>query len=347
LTQGGFGADPFGGAPFGDPFGGPVGQPPPGPTPPAYPPAPRQPETNTLATLSVVFAFVFAPAGAVLGHLSLSQIARTGQRGRDRALVGITLSYVVIVVAVVAFVVWAVSGPDAPSPGAPSAPTIGSAATTTSPAPSTSTPPAPPPPPAPPKVDADALPGVLLPLDEVQRVSDDPGQASIFTAEGLIEPRPELGTYSDTSCLGSYARGTPMGYAGNEPVRYVGADSGNMNAGPKAGQVVRQGAAMFADDAAAQKAFDDYVAMWRNCVGKSTQFTPTNGTGFSVVYGTPEELAPGVMAVRNTSPELNVVQLIHVIAVKSNVLIDNTFNSRALGDIPIDVTQAMLDRIPN
>ena len=73
----------------------------------APPPPPRQ-ETNTFATLSVVFAFVFAPVGAVLGHLGLSQIRRTGQRGHDRALIGLTLSYAFIVIAIVAVVVWAV-----------------------------------------------------------------------------------------------------------------------------------------------------------------------------------------------------------------------------------------------
>lgn len=38
--------------------------------PPAEPPGtpPYRPAVNTLATLSLVFAFVFAPAGAVLGH---------------------------------------------------------------------------------------------------------------------------------------------------------------------------------------------------------------------------------------------------------------------------------------
>ena len=58
-----------------------------------------------MATLSVVFAFVFAPAGVILGHLALSQIHETGERGRDRALVGVTLSYVFITVAVVALIV--------------------------------------------------------------------------------------------------------------------------------------------------------------------------------------------------------------------------------------------------
>jgi hypothetical protein len=91
------GGDPFGVDPF-DPFtGGATGAP--------ETPAPQQQETHTLATLSVVFAFVFAPAGLVLGHLALSQIHQTGQRGRDRALVGVTLSYVFITVALVALIV--------------------------------------------------------------------------------------------------------------------------------------------------------------------------------------------------------------------------------------------------
>jgi hypothetical protein len=97
------GGDPFGGDPFmGDPFA--VGLP--GASASRAPtPTSQQRETNTLATLSVLFAFVFAPAGVILGHLALSQIHETGDRGRDRALVGITLSYVFITVAVVALVV--------------------------------------------------------------------------------------------------------------------------------------------------------------------------------------------------------------------------------------------------
>jgi eukaryotic-like serine/threonine-protein kinase len=104
MKHGGYGGDP-GTAPGGDPFGSdPFTV---GPTSPSGAPAPtsQQQETNTLATLSVVFAFVFAPAGVVLGHVALSQIHETKDRGRDRALVGVTLSYVFITVVVVALVV--------------------------------------------------------------------------------------------------------------------------------------------------------------------------------------------------------------------------------------------------
>ncbi|WP_232004866.1 DUF4190 domain-containing protein [Mycobacterium sp. ACS1612] len=102
MTHGGYRGDPFGADPF-DPFT----------SAPAAPetPAPQQQETHTLATLSVVFAFVFAPAGLILGHLALSQIHQTGQRGRDRALVGVTLSYVFITVVVVALLVAAAGVP--------------------------------------------------------------------------------------------------------------------------------------------------------------------------------------------------------------------------------------------
>src|SRR5262245_12631533 len=109
MTDGGYdrgpaaagGDDPFGAGPFaGDPFT--VGQP---GTARAPTPTSQQQETNTLATLSVVFAFVFAPAGVIIGHVALSQIHETGDRGRDRALVGVTLSYVFITAVVVALVV--------------------------------------------------------------------------------------------------------------------------------------------------------------------------------------------------------------------------------------------------
>ena len=66
---------------------------------------------NTLATLSVVFAFLLAPVGAILGHFALRDIRRRGDRGRNRALVGLTLSYAFTVIAVVALVLWASPAP--------------------------------------------------------------------------------------------------------------------------------------------------------------------------------------------------------------------------------------------
>jgi len=104
MTYGGeYGAsaDPFGSEPSGSsPSGGQT---------PAPAPAPSG-EANTLATLSIVFAFIFAPVGVGLGHVALAQISRRGGRGRDRALIGLTLSYVFILFAVVALIVWLIIG---------------------------------------------------------------------------------------------------------------------------------------------------------------------------------------------------------------------------------------------
>lgn len=61
---------------------------------------------NLFAVLSVPFALLSPPAGAVLGHLGLGRIKRTGERGRTLALVGVVLSYLLCVALVVGLVLW-------------------------------------------------------------------------------------------------------------------------------------------------------------------------------------------------------------------------------------------------
>ncbi|MCZ7473056.1 DUF4190 domain-containing protein [Micromonospora sp. WMMC273] len=60
--------------------------------PPGQGPGPRG--TNVLAILSLVFAFVFAPAGIVCGHLAKRQIRQTGEDGDQLATWGLVLSYI-------------------------------------------------------------------------------------------------------------------------------------------------------------------------------------------------------------------------------------------------------------
>ena len=78
----------------------PPAAPTPPPAQPVYPaygqPAPGYyaPPTNTMAILALVFGFVFAPVGIVLGHLALGQIKRTGESGHGLALAGLILGYV-------------------------------------------------------------------------------------------------------------------------------------------------------------------------------------------------------------------------------------------------------------
>ena len=69
---------------YGQPAYGPPGY---GP-PPGYPPMYRR-QTNTMAILALVLAFVFAPAGLILGVIARKQIRQTGEDGDGLALAGI------------------------------------------------------------------------------------------------------------------------------------------------------------------------------------------------------------------------------------------------------------------
>lgn len=81
---------------------------------PGYGAPPGQaPGTNVLAILSLVFAFVFAPAGIVFGHIARRQIRQSGEQGAQLATWGLGLSYVFTAFYVVAccgwiaFLIWA------------------------------------------------------------------------------------------------------------------------------------------------------------------------------------------------------------------------------------------------
>ncbi|MBE1546390.1 peptidyl-prolyl cis-trans isomerase B (cyclophilin B) [Mycobacterium sp. OAS707] len=75
------------------PYAGPYGY-------PGYPPR----GTNALAIVSLVCAFLFAPLGIIFGHISLSQIKKTGEDGRGLAIAGLVISYLITVFTVVAIV---------------------------------------------------------------------------------------------------------------------------------------------------------------------------------------------------------------------------------------------------
>jgi peptidyl-prolyl cis-trans isomerase B (cyclophilin B) len=66
---------------------------------------PRPRPTNALAIASLICAFLFAPLGIVFGHISLSQIKRTGEEGRGLAIAGLVISYLATVLAIVVVVV--------------------------------------------------------------------------------------------------------------------------------------------------------------------------------------------------------------------------------------------------
>ncbi|KUH99302.1 peptidylprolyl isomerase [Mycobacterium sp. IS-3022] len=87
------------------PSGGLQPQPPPYGYPPHYYGYPPPKQTNTLAIVALVCAFVFAPLGILFGHLSLSQIKKTGEEGRGLAIAGLVIGYLVTVATVLIIVV--------------------------------------------------------------------------------------------------------------------------------------------------------------------------------------------------------------------------------------------------
>ena len=132
-------AAPAPGQPYGQPASGLPASGPPGFVPPGYvPPGPgvqgydvqgygvqgygvqgqppfAQPQgTNTMAILSLVFAFLFWPLGIVFGFIARSQIKRTGEGGGGLALAGLIVSLVwlglLVLIAVLA-IVFASSAP--------------------------------------------------------------------------------------------------------------------------------------------------------------------------------------------------------------------------------------------
>src|SRR3954453_17787277 len=80
--------------------------PPYGAYPPTYDPYgyPRPRPTNGMAIASLICAFVFAPLGIVFGHISLSQIKKSGEEGRGLAIAGLVISYLVTVLSVLVVV---------------------------------------------------------------------------------------------------------------------------------------------------------------------------------------------------------------------------------------------------
>jgi hypothetical protein len=57
-------------------------------------PYPQAAPTNTMAILALVFAFVFAPASIVMGHVAKKQIRQTGESGEGLATAGLWLGYI-------------------------------------------------------------------------------------------------------------------------------------------------------------------------------------------------------------------------------------------------------------
>ena len=299
------------------------------PVPPVIsaPPPPPRHETNTFATLSVVFAFVFAPVGAVLGHLGLSQIRRTGQRGHDRALIGLTLSYAFIVIAIVAVVVWAVvrTGP-------------GPSSTVASP-PDRATSPA-----APDErlVKAAQLPQLLLSIDEVKQAVNAPALAKVEEGSGLsgdkginVTPR---------ECLSALFGGGASAYErSSSRAAFTRALSGD---GQNGMILLNEAASTFESTAAATNLVSRTVGEWRGCAGKSVTLI-VDGNPLVLDVGEPTQNGT-VMMLRNTlRGSKSGFSTDRAITSEANVVIDLDAQGFDLDDSLQTIANRIVDRVPN
>ncbi len=61
---------------------------------------------NVLAIVSFVSSFFISLAGIICGHIALSQIKRTGERGRGFAIAGLVIGYATLVLGIIFAIVW-------------------------------------------------------------------------------------------------------------------------------------------------------------------------------------------------------------------------------------------------
>lgn len=280
---------------------------------------------NALATLSVVFAFVFAPVGAVFGHLGLSQIRRTGERGRERALIGLTLSYVFTLIAVAVLVTWTIVGV---RPAGSS--TVGTSPAAVSPEPEQ------------PLVTAAQLPKLLLSIDEVKQAVNAPNLAKVQDATALIGTQGV--TVTPPECLSAVFASTAQAYH-LSPVR--GIFSRAITGEGRDGMVIlNETMSTFENTSAATDLVSQVSDEWRGCVGKSVTLA---GQGSTVTLDVGEPAASGtVMTIQNSlEGSLPGFSSDRAIAAKANVVIDMDAQGFDMGDALKTLADQILARVPS
>lgn len=301
--------------------------------PPTQPPIIWAPtparKVNALATLSVVFAFVAAPVGVVLGHLGLSQIRRTGQRGRERAVIGLTLSYAFTLIAVAVLVIWMVVGARPTSSStvatAPTAATssVGSV-------------------PGPPLVTAAQLPKLLLSVDEVKHAVNAPGLAKVDDTAALIGTGGL--TVTPPECLGALFASTTQAYQ-HSSVR--GMFSRAITGEGQDGMVVlNETMSTFDNPSAATSLVSRVIGDWRSCGGKSVTVA---GKGNSITMGVGQPVTDGAMMTLQNSLQgsLPGFSSDRVIVAKANAVIDLDAQGFDMGDSLKTLADQILARVPS
>lgn len=307
----------------------------------SYPNSPYHPgppvvsqEVNRAATWSMVLAFVFPPAGALLAHRALGEIKRTGQRGRDRALIGVILSYVFIVVIVAALLAWAIIPGDAGTPARPPS---------ASPAPATTTTTTPRPGPA--MVQRDQLAGLLLSVDDIKRIANAPNQytveerTTVDGTEGMVATPPE--------CLPALFSGLDSLYSRSDARATVARELNTTVRTGIVGMVER--VAIFDSGLAATGMMQQIVGGWQRCAGKTVTVVINNGQPnlYDLGQVTKVGTSPTIYRIRstfqNSAPGFANYR---IVVAKANILLDMGMYGYDIGTGPQDLAAAILAKIP-
>lgn len=64
------------------------------------------PRTNTMAILSLIFAFFISLLAVIFGHLARNQIRRTGEEGWGLATAGLVIGYIGLVLGTIGLIVY-------------------------------------------------------------------------------------------------------------------------------------------------------------------------------------------------------------------------------------------------
>ena len=300
---------------------GPYGYP---PMPPQQPPA-GQP--RTLAILSVVFAFLFAPLGAVLGHLALGQIRRGLQRGRDLALVGLTLSYAFIFLTVAGLAVWMVTMVNSGDAMVAQRPDIIVAD------------PAHPETPSAPGASDDPS-NVLLSVDELKTILDAPGLAETKSSKGESDGADDAKA-EPAECATAVAAGLNTVYDSSGATGYARAGYSDT----ATATLVDQVAATFPSAADARDFVAQNAELWQRCAGKTFTLSSSKSPALTWDLGSPV-VAGQRVTLQNTLTARQGLPQYRVLAAKGNTVIDLSVLAKRLHTEPTTIADRMLSRIP-
>ena len=325
--------DPYGHNPFSyDPLGRVPLDPPPVQPPifTAPPLPPYHPPVNPFATLSLVFAFVFAPAGAILGHLGLAHIRRTGELGRNRAVVGLVQSYAFITLTILGLITWAtLAGSRSDRITAPAA------TTSTGPAPATVAP----------ETAATLLPGV----GDLKKITGDENLEAGQTWDHPNRSNRE-GTIDRPECWGSIGPGSPDAYdvdaiSGYRAQAFTDTRTLLSSVG------VIQAVAVFRDVPAAQSQLAKVLDGWHQCGGSTVNVTIPSGQTIPFSLSVPADAGNGVTTMDVEHKGLR-VHSVRATAAKANVFIDLylSYSGKSDGAGPrqaaVGVANYILGKIP-